>query len=512
MKKQKRSFIDKVYDTYLSDDFKVGIDNLNPIRELAPTDAASLDDQIAEVYAALAKRVAKLKEDVSTIIDEEPEKIYTGNSKSETNAGKDDSKKNDLIKQVGGTKDKLVAIPSMEDDTDPLSLELELMILQLALQSSLGDDSDGQGQNNSPKKSAGEPDELPFDCDCDDETKELKQTSRRAGQDGGAGGGSTGGSSAAGEDDSSNDSSEDGGDGNSGGSKDDKDETKGDENEPQTFLSNINDAIDDALAEADKASRKNEATMRQCALAEIGFLKAILAVLKIIKMVKKMLDPLLGIIMEAIQIVQLAAGCWINPTNIAVLIQRIMQVILAIVIGLVASLLSQLWALLGLDCLTAQTQQLIDEIKEALAAIGGIIGEFNPTGIIMDMSTVVGAVADKTDSTVKKVKNLKDEFKDSLKQTEDGLKETIKTSLGLTDEDFEDFMGSSASRQRALGILKKTAPQQASKIEAMVNQVLSLYETIEPIVEKSKGYANVLPAGQQLIASFKKFKKIGKDE
>lgn len=493
MKKQKRSFIDKVYDTYLSDDFKVGIDNLNPIREIAPTDAASLDDQIAEVYAALAKRVEKLKEDVSTIIDEEPEKIYTGNSKSETNAGKDDSKKNDLIKQVGGTKDKLVAIPSMEDDTDPLSLELELMILQLALQSSIGNSGDGQGQNNSPKKSAGEPDELPFDCDCDDETKELKQTTKPSARNAGQTGGS------------------DAGGGTGGGSKDDKDEAKGDENEPQTFLSNINDAVDDALAEADKASRKNEATMQQCALAEIGFLKAILAILKIIKMVKKMLDPLLGIIMEAIQIVQLAAGCWINPTNIAVLIQRIMQVILAIVIGLVSSLLSQLWALLGLDCLTAQTQQLIDEIKEALAAIGGIVGEFNPTGIIMDMSTVVGSIADQTDSVVKKAKNLKDEFKDTLKQTEDGLKETVKTSLGLTDEDFEDFMGSSASRKRALGILKKTAPQQASKIEAMVNQVLSLYETVDPIVEQAKGYTNVLPAGQQLIASFKKFKKIGKE-
>lgn len=511
MKKQKRSFIDKVYDTYLSDDFKVGIDNLNPIREIAPTDAASLDDQIAEVYAALAKRVEKLKEDVSTIIDEEQEKIYTGNSKSETNAGKDDSKKNDLIKQVGGTKDKLVAIPSMEDDTDPLSLELELMILQLALQSSIGDSGDGQGQNNNPKKSAGEPDELPFDCDCNDETKELKQTTkpsaRNAGQTGGSG---DGGGSSSGED-NSEDSSEGGKGGSGDGSKDDKDEAKGDENEPQTFLSNINDAVDDALAEADKASRKNEATMRQCALAEIGFLKAILAILKIIKMVKKMLDPLLGIIMEAIQIVQLAAGCWINPTNIAVLIQRIMQVILAIVIGLVSSLLSQLWALLGLDCLTAQTQQLIDEIKEALAAIGGIVGEFNPTGIIMDMSTVVGSVADQTDSVVKKAKNLKDEFKDTLKQTEDGLKETVKTSLGLTDEDFEDFIGSSASRKRALGILKKTAPQQASKIEAMVNQVLSLYETVDPIVEQAKGYTNVLPAGQQLIASFKKFKKIGKE-
>lgn len=511
MKKQKRSFIDKVYDTYLSDDFKVGIDNLNPIREIAPTDAASLDEQIAEVYAALAKRVEKLKEDVSTIIDEEPEKIYTGNSKSETNAGKDDSKKNDLIKQVGGTKDKLVAIPSMEDDTDPLSLELELMILQLALQSSIGDSGDGQGQNNNPKKSAGEPDELPFDCDCDDETKELKQATKPSARNAGQTGGSGAGDGSSSREDNSEDSSSGGGGGSGGESKDDKDEAKGDENEPQTFLSNINDAVDDALAEADKASRKNEATMRQCALAEIGFLKAILAILKIIKMVKKMLDPLLGIIMEAIQIVQLAAGCWINPTNIAVLIQRIMQVILAIVIGLVSSLLSQLWALLGLDCLTAQTQQLIDEIKEALAAIGGIVGEFNPTGIIMDMSTVVGSIADQSDSVIKKAKNLKDEFKDTLKQTEDGLKETVKTSLGLTDEDFEDFMGSSTSRKRALGILKKTAPQQASKIEAMVNQVLSLYETVDPIVEQAKGYTNVLPAGQQLIASFKKFKKIGKE-
>ena len=69
------NFVDKVYDTYLQDDFSYGVDNLNPIREIKPSNSMDIDAQIAQIYGALAKRVENVKKTVAEIATEEEEKI-----------------------------------------------------------------------------------------------------------------------------------------------------------------------------------------------------------------------------------------------------------------------------------------------------------------------------------------------------------------------------------------------------------------------------------------------------
>ena len=497
------NFVDKVYDTYLQDDFSYGIDNLNPIREIKPSNDMDIDAQIAQIYSALSKRVEKVKKTVAEIAEEEEEKIYKGNSGAETNNGADNTRQKKIIKQVGGTRDKLVAIPSLESADDPLSLEIELMLLQMTLQSLGGGDGSKSGNGDNGKDDGPKvPDDLPFDCNCDDETKEGSANSVKNADSSGnnenlnAGGLGNGiWSDDNGDNGENSDSSASTGGGN------------GDASGPSTALGAIEDAMNDVLDQAEKASANNEATMRQCAMAEIGFLKAILAVLKIIKTIKQMLDPILGVVMEAVQLVQLAAQCWNNPTCIGTIVQRVMQTIIAILMGVVASLIAQLWSMLGLDCMTSQAQSIIDEIREALAAVSGIVSELDPTGIVTEVGSIYNAAAATATDAANTWTNLKENASEQIKQigadTKEGAKTAIKNTLGLTDDDFENFMSNAAARKRMLSALKKTAPQQAAQIEGLVEQVLNIQDKIKPIISATKGMTS---GWTSMAATFSKVK------
>ena len=501
----RESFIDKVYDTYLQDDFSYGIDNLNPIREIKPSNNMDIDAQIAQIYAALANRVENVKKTVAEIAGEEEEKIYNGNAGAETNNGADNTRQKKAIKQVGSTRDKLIAIPSLEDANDPLSLEIELMLLQMTLQS-LGDGEGDTSPNTKPSNGRPPrvPDPLPFDCNCDDEVSEGS-TRPVSNADGNLG--SIGGSNP----DKPDGGGNGGGNGGAGGSGGSSNSGKGNDNAsvPTTSLNAISDAMTDVIAQADKASIKNEATMKQCAMAEIGFLKAILAVLKIVKMIKQMLDPILGILMEAVQLVQLAAQCWNNPTCIGTIVQRVMQTIIAILMGVIASLLAQLWSMLGLDCMTAQAQNIIDEIRSALAAVNGIVSELDPTSIVTEVGSICDTAVSAGVDTANSWKKIKDSASSQISQiginSKEGAKTAIKNTLGLTDDDFENFMANPASRKRMLAVLKKTAPNQAAQIEALVEQVLNIQDMVKPIVNTLK---NTGSGWTNMMSTFNKVKSL----
>ena len=462
-----------------------------------------IDAQISQIYGALAKRVENVKKTVAEIATEEEEKIYKGNAGAETNNGADNSRQKKIIKQVGGTKNKIIAIPSLEDSDDPLSLEVELMLLQMTLQSLGGGTSGDDPESPEPEnKGPSIPDDLPFDCNCDDETNEGSTSETKNSDNSNDNDLKSDDLDSSGSDDGSDDDS------NSNSDKDNSsDSGNDDDNEPTTALASIEDEMNDVLSQASKASANNEATMRQCAMAEIGFLKSILAVLKIIKTIKQMLDPVLGIAMEAVQLVQLAAQCWNNPTCIGTIVQRVMQTIIAMLMGVVASLIAQLWALLGLDCLAAQAQSIIDEIREALAAVGSIVSELNPTGIISEVGSIYNAAANAGKEAANAWKNAKENMTEQIKQigteSKEAAKTAIKDSLGLSDDDFNDFMSNPVSRKRMLGVLKKTAPAQAAQIEGLVEQVLSIQDRVKPILEAGKW---AMPGVTKLLSTFNKVK------
>jgi hypothetical protein len=125
--------------------------------------------------------------------------------------------------------------------------------------------------------------------------------------------------------------------------------------------------------------------LRQCAVIELGWLKIILVIVRVVAILKKIIDLVLSILMPIIEIVRLAVGVWLNPVNIAKIAQLIIQLIIALIVMIVSMIIQLLWDLLNLDCITDSTQATIDEIAKALSAFASVMSAFNPTAVSMMM-------------------------------------------------------------------------------------------------------------------------------
>lgn len=474
------NFIDKVYDTYISSDFSYGDDNLNPQREIDLSDTKSVDDKIAEIYAELNKRVVAVKKTVEDITGESENDIYHGNAAPETLNGVDDSKLKNIIGLTGSSGDKIVVVPYFDDDNDPITLELELMLLEKTLQAYFPNGPQEPGSSNTNPGGFLDTDLPPFAPDCTIFSADGQGTEISGGGD------VTSGSS------------------NSSGNGNTDDRNGGDVNAdaPTVDAAKLADAIDDALNSLEKRSTQNEKDQAACAKAEIGILKMILAVLKVIKMIRQMMDPAFTIIMQAIKIVQLAAQCWNNPTCIGVIIQRVLGTVIAILMGVVAELIAQIWKMLGMDCFSAQVQQIMDEIREALAAIGNVFSELDVSGIVTDIKDMVGSVQDTWDTVSGNVAGLTSSI-GSMKET---AKAALKSSLqaafpGFTDAQFKDFISNKRYRERLLGTLRKTAPGLVDSIEEGVNAVLTVPDTVVEVTNQIRKITGSLSAEKQLMAT-----------
>lgn len=482
------NFVNKVYDTYISEDFDYGTDNLNPVREIDLSNTKSIDDQIAAVYAELNKRVEKVKKTVSDITGSTENQVFKGNSVSEGNNDSSNGNLSKVIDMTGGSGEKIVVIPFFNNDMDPVTLELELMLLEKTLQAYYpDDDSDGDGGGGTPPGMS-VIDIPPFGPDCS-----FIMANANNGQ--------------ANKDlsDSLSDMGDLGGDENVSRPTSGDTSSSGASNPDAITVdaSKLADAVADALSAADKATEKSEKDAADCAKAELGILKMILAILKVIKMIRQIMDPAFTLIMQAIKLVQLAAQCWNNPTCIGVIIQRVLGTVIAILMGVVAELMAQIWKMLGLDCFCAEAQAIMDQIREALAAIGGIISTLDPTGIIMDIKEMVGSVEDTFDDVSNNIKN----FNENIKNIGDTAKKALKAQLemyfpGITEEEMASFLSNPRYRQKMLDTLKSVAPPEAVKnITTAVDKALSVPDDISKVYKQIQDLTKTLSPEKQLMST-----------
>ena len=485
------NFVNKVYDTYIASDFDYGDDNLNPIREIDLSNAKSIDDKIAEIYAELNKRVEKVKKTVSEITGSTETEVFRGNTVSESNNDTDDSHKKNVINLTGGTGDKIVVVPSFSTETDPITLELELMLLEKTLQAYYPDPEQTGGNVSTGNTGLTALEIPPFDTDCtiilgantsnQNQIMDVDFESDLGGNKDGLSGQGSG----------SNNKS-----------------ASLDSNTVTVDASKLADAMDDALLAAEKASQANDKDQASCAKAEIGILKMILAILKVIKTIRQIMDPAFTLIMQAIKIVQLAAQCWNNPTCIGVIIQRVLGTVIAILMGVVAELLAQIWKMLGMDCFTEEVKSVMDAIREALAAISGITSQLNPTGIILDVKEAIGSVEDTYDLVSDSLSDLTANM-NSIKETS---KKSLRTMLdakfpGLSDEQFSSFISNKRYRERLLDTLAKTSPESVDSIRSAVNDVLTLPDTVMDSYDKIQKLIGNLSNEKQLMATLENLEK-----
>ena len=139
---------------------------------------------------------------------------------------------------------------------------------------------------------------------------------------------------------------------------------------------NAGDTTDDRTAtETDNDNNETSFSPKEiadCAKYDLQILRIILVVCKIIRALTLILDPIYAITTQIIELAALACGCWSSPANVSEIVQRLIQVVISVATNAVSTLIDKLWKMLGLNCLTETSIDLINKIQNALTGLGKI--------------------------------------------------------------------------------------------------------------------------------------------
>lgn len=149
----------------------------------------------------------------------------------------------------------------------------------------------------------------------------------------------------------------------------------------------------------------------KCEIRELEWLKIILMVLKICKILINTLVMIYNVARAASEIAKDAQLCWINPPSLMSLINYVMQRCSSIIFMVLGKLLLYLWSLLNLDCLSNRSMSLINEINAILAGVSSTISSVESAAVELSGGSLQKAWADAMNDLKKKVKDAKTEFK-----------------------------------------------------------------------------------------------------
>lgn len=472
------AFIDKVYDTYLRQDYEYGTDNLNPLREISQAVATNPDDEIARIYAEISKRVDTVKKTLAeTTVFAEREIVTQG----ATSGGYDKSDSQAFLENLmyaGSTNGKIFAVPGMQDDMSVLTSEIESLLLSITIAL---DVAEGKGPGGD-RYAGFNADPSAFSMDCESIVDPLtgwlfsEEDTIRANeaaldmsmdvdpsidQSGGQNEGENGGGSGSGSSGSGS-----GGDAGTGSG------------------TNViqHKALAKILAEQEEKRKAMEDNVVTCMKAELGILKMILNVLRIILAIKRIICTVLPIVVQLSEIVTLAAGAWRNPAGIAEIIQKIAQLVTAILMGALAQGLQMLWDLLGLDCVTTQTQDVINEIKKTLSGVKNIAAQVDSCAVdLMNVKNSYGDATqawkdakEKREAALAKLQNSwKDSFNSEMSKFRDAShwKDIAKgtLSVGLPLDSIKGIVDSVKEVQSESSDAAKGMDDAFKKLEAVFN-------------------------------------------
>jgi division protein CdvB (Snf7/Vps24/ESCRT-III family) len=205
-----------------------------------------------------------------------------------------------------------------------------------------------------------------------------------------------------------------------------------DEDGEHTYVVNTDDIdssngpkTNDVLKELDLDGLQND----DCAAADLTILKIFIAILKIFQIIVKILQFLLELPTILAELIELAAMCWINPPSIALLVQIILDLITSLIVALISNLIKFLWDLLGLDCISQQATDLLDNIQD-------LISKFKNTAALID----IGAVGFMFDGISTQIDNISDLIKKSINDMKEDWNEAVnKVKDYFSEEGLENL-------------------------------------------------------------------------
>jgi len=402
------TILDKVYDRYEQQDFTPKSAHLNPVREINFGVRPDVEDAI---YDKIRKRIEKIKNAITPVL-EKPDLqnlITVPFAQRENNVTRGlPVGIVDAMHKSGGIRNGLLGMlgPGGESPfvQDPLMMDLELMLMMIPATVLRGfqDPFGNFGAHIDPNSG----DVGPFALDCNG----VEQDKFNIGL---------------------------------GANPDDEmcicrgegcehcDENFGKVPEDGEGGEHVleNDALLDMLiAQLEMNNQmdqiRDQSDLLRCAAKELGILKIILIILRIIGAMKDIVSMVLDIVMMIMDTVQLAAGAWLNPTNIAKIAQRLAQKLLAIAIGIIAELLGKLWEKLNLDCLISQVSDIIAQISAAISGIMSIYAEVRHDAISFVMDEWKNKIKDPFDNMMDTFRELREKgVRGILEEQWEGIKE-----------------------------------------------------------------------------------------
>lgn len=370
------AFLTKVYDKYEKSDYAgFSQDNLNPLREISPYETVELEKLESQAYAIISGRIRALKQqmsDMSITFDVEPTPDDP-NVVAPSGLGEGLLKgmsTQDLINlnNSGSVGNLMFPVPHLQTnpflDMNPLLSEIDQMIIPLIQgysgigKTGIGGSGSGGGASTDGGSDGADTgsgfdiaflDEAPFGFVCpeDDSSNGAKSTP----------------------DSSSSSNNNNSGSNNNASNGADEGTDITDSNTTGTGNGGKKSGDDDDAAAADAKDQKD------CVLAELEFLKAILTILKVLQIFRSIVSYIMGIIMPIIEIIQYACGCWLNPSNFAMILQRMIQAGIAVLIGFISELIQWLWDMLNQDCLVQQALSAWAAANEAVLGTAKVVSD-----------------------------------------------------------------------------------------------------------------------------------------
>lgn len=174
------------------------------------------------------------------------------------------------------------------------------------------------------------------------------------------------------------------------------------------------DIVDSQLdddEEEDNISANNNKDAKTCAIQELEWLKIVLVIVTIIKILLMIVTTVLGIIVPLMNIIKEAQLAWINPPLMASIINRVSQKLMALVFSIIGTLLMKLWSLLNFDCLSEAASDTLAQISSVLSGIGGVMDGVDE--LALTIKNTVGYDWSQFAEDTKK--NLSDQWKEMCK-------------------------------------------------------------------------------------------------
>lgn len=238
--------------------------------------------------------------------------------------------------------------------------------------------------------------------------------------------------------------------------------------------------------------------LAECAEIEMEWLKIILAILKIIKILNTILQNVIATAMLVIKIVCLAAGAWLNPPNIAQIVKIVISLVMGLICMIIAKLIQLLFSLLNLDCLADQVMDVLDQIQEAMNAFSSTLGMLDPKAITFFGDLLKNGMNDLKDV----IQQLMQEKAEAWEQAKQEISKTFsKENL----KKIQDQMLKTAAQ----AALDEANAQSGGKVSAIFNQASSVINEAQNI---SKDVVDKFNAMQEAAITAQRELTRGKNE